>query len=152
MFDWDPDQLSYQPPVEGPLIPITIDMVKKAISQMKAGNALGPSGIMVEMIRAASDMGTSMIHDLVAAIMARYPLTGSRVSLSVQGKGGSTGKGQLSRSQADCAGHENPGEDCGRPHHTVGVNRLFPVWLSPRQRHNRRNLCCQTAAREVSSC
>ena len=33
-FDWDPDHLSYQPPVEGPPIPITIDMVKKAISQM----------------------------------------------------------------------------------------------------------------------
>ena len=41
-FDWDPDHLSYQPPVEGPSIPITIDMVKKAISQMKAGKALGP--------------------------------------------------------------------------------------------------------------
>ena len=31
-FDWDPDHPSYQPPVEGPPIPITIDMVKKAIS------------------------------------------------------------------------------------------------------------------------
>ena len=41
-FDWDPDHLSYQPPVEGPSIPITIDMVKKAISQMKAGKAPGP--------------------------------------------------------------------------------------------------------------
>ena len=51
-FDWDPDHLSYQPPVEGPPIPITIDMVKKAISQMKAGKAPGPSGIVV-MIRAA---------------------------------------------------------------------------------------------------
>ena len=44
------------------------------------------------------------------------------------------------------------GEDCGRPHQTVGVNRRFPVWLHPRQRHYRRNLCCQAAAREVSSC
>ena len=49
-FDWDPDHLSYQPPVEGLPIPITIDMVKKAISKMKAGNAPGPSGIVVEMI------------------------------------------------------------------------------------------------------
>ena len=63
-FDWDPDHLSYQPPVEGPPIPINIDMVKKAISQMKAGKAPGPSGIVVEMIRAASDMGASMIRDL----------------------------------------------------------------------------------------
>ena len=50
-FDWDPDRLSYQPPVEGPPIPITIDKVKKTISQMKAGKAPGPSGIVVEMIR-----------------------------------------------------------------------------------------------------
>ena len=49
-FDWDPDHLSYQPPVEGPPIPFTIDMVKKAILQMKVGKAPGPSGIVVEMI------------------------------------------------------------------------------------------------------
>ena len=67
-FDWDPDHLSYQPPVEGPPIPITIDMVKKASSQMKAGKAPGPSGIVV-MIRAASDIGASMIRDLTAAII-----------------------------------------------------------------------------------
>ena len=48
-FDLDPDHLSYQPPVEGLPIPITIDMVM-AISQMKAGKAPGPSGIVVEMI------------------------------------------------------------------------------------------------------
>ena len=66
-FDWDPDHLSYQSPVEGLPIPITIDMVKKAISQMKAGKAPGPS--VVEMIRAAGDMGASMIRDLAVAII-----------------------------------------------------------------------------------
>ena len=49
-FDWDPDHLSYQRPVEGPPIPITTDKVKKAISQMKVGKAPGPSGTVVEMI------------------------------------------------------------------------------------------------------
>ena len=68
-FDWDPDHLSYQPSVEGTPIPITIDMVKKAISQMKVGKKPDPSGIVVEMIQAASDMGTSMIRDLAAAII-----------------------------------------------------------------------------------
>ena len=68
-FDWDPDYLSYQPPVEGPPIPITIDMVNKAVSQMKAGKAPAPSGTVVEMIRAAGDMGASMIRDLAAAII-----------------------------------------------------------------------------------
>ena len=68
-FDWDPDHLSYQPPVEGLPIPITIDMVKKAVSQMKAGKAPGPSGIVVEMIPAAGDMVASMIRDLAVAII-----------------------------------------------------------------------------------
>ena len=44
-------------------------MVKKAVLQMKAGKAPGPSRIVVEMIRAASDMGASMIRDLAAAII-----------------------------------------------------------------------------------
>ena len=44
-------------------------MVKKAISQMKAGKAPGPSGIVVEMIRAAVDIGASMIYDLAAEII-----------------------------------------------------------------------------------
>ena len=48
-FDWD-QTTCHQPPVEGPPIPITTDMVKKAISQMKAGKAPGPSSIVVEMI------------------------------------------------------------------------------------------------------
>ena len=80
-FDWDPDHLSDEPPVEGPPIPITIDMVKKASSKMKVGKAAGPSGIVVEMIRAAGDTGASMIRDLAAASFAeaRYPPTGSRV-------------------------------------------------------------------------
>ena len=49
-------------------IPVTIDMVKKVISQMKAGKAPDPSGIVVERIRAAGDMGASMIRDLAVAI------------------------------------------------------------------------------------
>ena len=48
-------------------------MVKKAISQMKAGKAPGPSGIVVEMIRTAGDMGASMIRDLAAAIIRMVP-------------------------------------------------------------------------------
>ena len=63
-FDWDPDHLSNEPPLEGPPIPITIDMVKKAISKMK-----GPSGIVVEMIKAAGDTGATMIRDLATAII-----------------------------------------------------------------------------------
>ena len=68
-FNWDPNHLSEESPVKGPPIPITIDMVKKAITQMKAGKAPGPSGIVVELINSAGDMGASMIRDLAAAII-----------------------------------------------------------------------------------
>ena len=68
-FDWDPDHLSNEPPLEGPPISITIDMVKKAISKMKSGKATGPSGIVVEMIKAAGDTGATMISDLATAII-----------------------------------------------------------------------------------
>ena len=68
-FDWDPDHLSNEPPLEGPPIPITIDIVKKAISKMKSGKAAGPSGIVVEMIKAAGDTGATMIRDLATAII-----------------------------------------------------------------------------------
>ena len=100
-------------------------MVKKAISQMKAGKAPGPSGIMVEMIRAAGDTGASMICDLAVV------LPWSRV--------GEAGRG-------------GPGEGCGRPCQTGGVNWGFPVWLCPRWGHDVCDLCCRTAAGEVSSC
>ena len=44
-------------------------MVKKAISKMKSGKAACPSGIVVEMIKAAGDTGATMIHDLAAVII-----------------------------------------------------------------------------------
>ena len=68
-FDWNPDHLANKPPLEGPPIPITIDMVKKAISKMKSGKAAGPSGIVVEMIKAAGDTCATMIRDLANAII-----------------------------------------------------------------------------------
>ena len=44
---------------------------------------------------------------------------------------GCIGKGKLQRSQADRAGLGSPGEDCGWPHQTVGVNQRFPVCFVP---------------------
>ena len=103
-FDWDPDHLSYQPPVEGP---ITADMVKKAISQMKAGKAPGPSGIVVEMIRAAGDMGGSMIRDLAAAIICDGKVPSdweqSFIVCLCKGKGDALERGNY-HGQADRAG------------------------------------------------
>ena len=45
-FERDPDHLSNEQLLVGPPIPITIDMVKKAISKMKLGKDAGPPGIV----------------------------------------------------------------------------------------------------------
>ena len=83
-FELDPEHLSDEPPLEGPPIPITIDMVKKAIFKMKFGKAAGPSGVVIEIIRAASDTGdcATMIRDVAMGIIRDGKLIGSRASLS----------------------------------------------------------------------
>ena len=147
-FDWDPDHLSYQLPVEGPPIPITIDTVKKAISQNEGWQSTRP------IRHSGGDDTSRRWHGscIYSWWQGTLWLGAEFHCLPLQGKGGCIGKGQLPRSQADRAGYENPGEDCGWPHQTVGVNQRVPVGLRPRQRHYRCNLCCQAAAREVSSC
>ena len=69
-FEWNPEYLYDEPQLEGPSIPIIILMTKKVISKMKFSKAVGPSGVVVEMIRAAFDTGATMIRDL--AIHSRW--------------------------------------------------------------------------------
>ena len=137
-----------EPPVKGPPFPITTDMVKKAISQMKVGKAPGPSGIVVEMIRAAGDMGASMIRDLTAAIIHNGKVPSDwEQSFTVclyKGKGGALERSNYWGIKLT--------EQVMKALEDGLIRQLFPVWLRPRQRHNRRNLCNQAAAREVSSC
>ena len=65
-FEWNPEG----PFLEGPPIPITIEMVKKAILKMKFGKAAGPSGVVGgEMIRTAGDTGATITRDLAIAII-----------------------------------------------------------------------------------
>ena len=113
-FDWDSDHLSDKPPVEGPPIPITIDMFKKAISQLKVGKAPGPSGLVVETIQAAGDKDPSMIRDLAAAIICEGKVPSdweqSFIVCLYKSKGDALERVIL-RSQANTAGHESPGED-----------------------------------------
>ena len=93
---------------------------------MKAGKALGPSGIVVEMIQAAGDMGASIIRDLAAAIIRDGKVASdweqSFIVCLYKGKGDALERGNY-RGLKLTAGYENPGEDCGQPHQTVGVNR-----------------------------
>ena len=52
-FTWNPGGLSEVYPVEGPSEPITTAMVRKAINKMSLGKAVGPSGIVAEMLKTA---------------------------------------------------------------------------------------------------
>ena len=148
-FDWDPDHLSYQPPVEGPPIPITTDMVKKAISQMKAGKAPGPSGIVVEMIRAAGDMGASMIRDLAAAIILNGKVPSdweqSFIVCLYKGKGDALERGNYHGLKLT----EQVIKVLDRIVDSL-IRQLVSIDYS--QFGFIPNLCCQAAAREVSRC
>ena len=89
-------------------------MVKKAISQMKAGKAApGPSGIVVEMVRAAGDMGASMIRDLAAAIIRDGKVPSdweqSFIVCLYKGKGGALERGNYHGLKLTVlTGHESP--------------------------------------------
>ena len=48
---------------------MTIDMMKKVIFKLMFGKAAGPSGLVVEMVRAAGDTGAYMIRNLAMAII-----------------------------------------------------------------------------------
>ena len=55
-------------PLESPPIPITTGMAKKLIPKTKSDKAADPSGKVVEMIRATSDTGATMIRDYAIGI------------------------------------------------------------------------------------
>ena len=118
---------------------------------MKVGKAPGPSGIKVEMIRAVGDTGASMIHHLTAATICDSKVSSdwehSFIVCLYKVKGDTSERGTTVVSNWQSRSWKS-----WRPHQKIGVNRQFPVQLRPRQRHNRRKLCCQVAAREVSSC
>ena len=68
-FDWDENVLSTEPSVEGPAIEITSDMVADAVSKMKDGKACGPSGIMIEMVKAGGDIIINSLAELINLII-----------------------------------------------------------------------------------
>ena len=71
--------------------------------------------------------------------------------LPLQGQGWCSGQRQLSRPQADWAGHEDPREDCWWSHKRGGVYWRLPVWLCPRKRHYRCDLSGPADTGEIPS-
>ena len=61
--------MSNEPPIQGPPITITIDIVKKDISKMKLDKATCQSGIEVEMSRTTGDKGACVICNIAGIII-----------------------------------------------------------------------------------
>ena len=71
---------------------------------MKSGNAAGPSGIVMDMIKAAGDTGATINHDLAYGIMYGKVQTDQEQSFIIclyKGKVDALGQRQLLRPQAD---------------------------------------------------
>ena len=62
-FEWESNLLPEVAPVEGPPPPVTKD-IRKALRKMKCGKAAGPSGIIVEMLKAAGEVGIELLTEL----------------------------------------------------------------------------------------
>lgn len=135
LSDWDPAHLSDEPPVEGPPIPITLDMVKKATSEMKIGKAAGPSGIVAEVIIAAGDAGATIIRDLAVSVIrdGKVPADWepSSIVCLYKGKGDALDRGNY-RGLKLTEQVMSPGEDCRWPHKTSCNHRRFTVWIRSR--------------------
>ena len=67
-FPWS-QNLPHVDPVAGPVQFITPDGVLKSLWRMKNGKATGPSGVVAEMLKAATDICRKIIADLINAII-----------------------------------------------------------------------------------
>jgi hypothetical protein len=68
-FPWDEPSLSSADPVLGPSIQISDEMVQASINHLKSGKAAGPSGIVVEMLKAAGNGIVPHISTLINQII-----------------------------------------------------------------------------------
>ena len=54
--------------MEGPPLPVTKDLVRKALIKMKCGKAAGPSGIIAMMLKAAGEVGIELLTELTEVV------------------------------------------------------------------------------------
>ena len=67
---WEKDSLDYVDVVQGPSECITEEEVKEAIGAMKMGKATGPSGVVLEMLKAAGGDGVTWMTELFNQIIS----------------------------------------------------------------------------------
>ena len=123
---------------------------------MKSGKAAGPSGIVVEMIKAAGDTGAIMIPDLATAIIrdGKVPTDWEQsfIVCLYKGKGDALDRGNyrgLKLTEQAMKILERIVD--GLIRQVVSIGRPLPIWLCPRKRHYKCNLCGPTAAGEIPS-
>ena len=61
-FEWPSDLLTEVTPVEGPPPLVTVTHIRKALGKMKQGKAAGPSGVILEMLKAAGEEGLEKLR------------------------------------------------------------------------------------------
>ena len=113
---------------------------------MKSGKAAGPSGVVVEMIRAAGDTGATMIHDLDMAIIrdGKVPADWEQ-SFSVclyKGWGDALDRGNRGLKLTDQA------MKVIEKIANILIRQVVSIWFCSRRMHNRCNLCRPPVAGE----
>ena len=68
-FDWCREGLEKTDEVCGPSERITVSEVREALGKSKSGKAAGPTGVLVEMLKATGDVGLQWLTDLCNAIV-----------------------------------------------------------------------------------
>jgi hypothetical protein len=69
-FNWNKEELEQGNQISGPSERITVEEVEAAINKAKDGKAPGPTGVMVEMLKAAGVEGIQWMTDLCNAVVA----------------------------------------------------------------------------------
>ena len=138
-------------PSQSPLI-----WLRRLSCRWRQAKAPGPSGIVVEMTRAAGDMGASMISDLAVAIIRDGKVPSdweqSFIVCLYKGKGDALERGNyygLKLTEQVMKILERIVDSLIRQLVSIDDSQFGFV---PGRGNYRRNLCCQAAAREVSSC
>ena len=68
-FDWNQNDLDAVAPVNGSVEEITVAEVRSALYSGKVGKAAGPSGVVLEMIEAAGEVGLQWLTDIFNAVV-----------------------------------------------------------------------------------
>ena len=68
-FPWNKETLTEAGIKSGPCEKITLDEVKAAVKKMKCNKASGPSGVVVDMLKAAGETGIEWVADVCNAVI-----------------------------------------------------------------------------------